>query len=85
MRHVFRQKHRQSCQNWIGNAEYARLRYLNSPPQLCGIQCTLKEYIEVGDHYLYICNVEQVLADEQEEAVFALNGYGKICAAKQSD
>ena len=48
-------------------------------------RCTLKEYIEVGDHYLYICNVEQVLADEQEEAVFAWNGYGKICAAKQSD
>lgn len=24
------------------------------------IQCNLKEFIEVGDHYLYICDVEQV-------------------------
>ena len=47
------------------------------------IQCTLKEYHEVGDHYLYICNVDQVFGDEQEEAVFAWNGYAKIAAAKQ--
>lgn len=35
------------------------------------IVCNLKEYIETGDHYLYICNVEQVYADEKEKAVFA--------------
>ena len=49
------------------------------------IQCTLKEYHEVGDHYLYICNVDQVLADENEEAVFAWNGYAKIATAKQGE
>ena len=49
------------------------------------IQCTLKEYHEVGDHYLYICDVDQVFADENEEAVFAWNGYAKIAAAAQSE
>lgn len=48
------------------------------------IQCSLKEYHEVGDHYLYICNVEQVYGNEAEEAVFAWNGYGKIAPAKQA-
>lgn len=47
------------------------------------IQCALKEYHEVGDHYLYICDVEQVFADESEEALFAWNGYAVIDTAKQ--
>lgn len=47
------------------------------------IVCDLKEYYEVGDHFLYICNVEQVYGDESEEALFAWNGYGKIAPAKQ--
>ena len=42
------------------------------------IQCSLKEYHEVGDHYLYICDVEQVYGEVQEEALFALNGYSQI-------
>ncbi len=42
------------------------------------IVCKLKEYIETGDHYLYICNVEKVYSDEQEKAVFAWNGYSQI-------
>lgn len=42
------------------------------------IQCSLKEYHEVGDHYLYICDVEQVYGEVQEEALFAWNGYAKI-------
>jgi len=46
------------------------------------IQCSLKEYHEVGDHYLYICDVEQVYGDEREEALFAWNGYAKIAPAK---
>ncbi len=47
------------------------------------IQCSLKEYHEVGDHYLYICDVEQVYGNEAEEALFAWNGYGKVAPAKQ--
>ena len=46
------------------------------------IQCNLKEYHEVGDHYLYICNVEQVYGDAQEEAVFAWKGYAEIRPAR---
>ena len=46
------------------------------------IQCKLKEFIEVGDHYLYICDVEEVYGNENEEAVFAWNGYSEIRTAK---
>lgn len=46
------------------------------------IVCSLKEYHEVGDHYLYICNVEQVYGNEAEEALFAWNGYSQLRTAK---
>lgn len=48
------------------------------------IQCSLKEYHKVGDHYLYICDVEQVYGNADEEALFAWNGYGKVAPAKQN-
>ncbi len=48
------------------------------------IVCTLKEFVETGDHYLYICNVEQVYADEKENALFAWNGYSEIAPAKKT-
>ena len=34
---------------------------------------------------IYICDVDQVFADENEEAPFAWNGYGKIATAKQGE
>ena len=46
------------------------------------IVCNLREYHEVGDHYLYICDVEQVYGNAAEEAVFAWNGYSQIRPAK---
>ena len=46
------------------------------------ILCRLKEYHEVGDHYLYICDVEQVYGNETEEALFAWNGYSQLRPAK---
>ena len=46
------------------------------------IKCKLKEFIEVGDHYLYICNVEEVYGNEDEQALFAWNGYSEIRTAK---
>lgn len=46
------------------------------------IQCALKEFHEVGDHYLYICDVEQVFGDAGEDALFAWNGYAQIRTAK---
>ncbi len=49
------------------------------------IQCSLKEYHEVGDHYLYICDVEQVYGNEAEKALFACNGYSEVAAAVQEE
>lgn len=46
------------------------------------IRCTMKEFVEVGDHYLYICEVQNVYANEEEEAVFAWDGYSAIRPAK---
>lgn len=47
------------------------------------IVCHLREVVETGDHYLYICEVEQVYGNESVEAVFAWNGYSQICSAQQ--
>ena len=46
------------------------------------IVCSMKEFHEVGDHYLYICDVEQVYGNEAEEALFAWNGYSQVRPAK---
>lgn len=46
------------------------------------IQCHMKEFHEVGDHYLYICEVEKVYGNEAEEALFAWNGYSQLRPAK---
>lgn len=46
------------------------------------IVCKLKEYHEVGDHYLYICDVEQVYGNEAEKALFAWNGYSQVRPAE---
>lgn len=42
----------------------------------------LREIIETGDHYLYICNVEDVYANPDKKAVFAWNGYSEIRTAE---
>ena len=44
--------------------------------------CSLKEFVEVGDHYLYICNVDEVYGNESEVALFAWKGYSEIRPAK---
>lgn len=48
----------------------------------CGISVavllSLSEYIEVGDHYLYICNVESVYGNNEGNTLFAFNGYALI-------
>ncbi len=49
------------------------------------IGCRLKEFQETGDHYLYICEVDQVWADAEEEALFAWNGYGSLAPATKSE
>lgn len=47
------------------------------------IVCKLKEYHETGDHYLYICDVQEVYGDESETPLFAWNGYNQIAPAHQ--
>jgi flavin reductase (DIM6/NTAB) family NADH-FMN oxidoreductase RutF len=42
------------------------------------IKLRLTETVEVGDHYFYICSVEQVYGDEAEEALFAWDGYSQV-------
>lgn len=44
--------------------------------------CRLKEYVEVGDHYLYLCEVDAVYGDASEKALFAWNGYAEIRPAE---
>lgn len=51
-------------------------------PSRVAILCSLKEYHEVGDHYLYICDVDQVYGDAEKEALFAWNGYAELRPAK---
>lgn len=46
-------------------------------------QCRMEEYHEVGDHYLYLCEVDRVYGDESKEALFAWNGYSQVKPAKQ--
>lgn len=39
---------------------------------------------EVGDHYLYICEVEKVCGNEAEEALLAWNGCSRLRPAPPS-
>ena len=34
------------------------------------IQCSLKQFIETGEYYLYICDVVQVYGNKDQQAVF---------------
>lgn len=48
---------------------------------VAAIVCSLRQFIDVGDHNFYICDVKQVFADDQEKALFAWKGYAKIAPA----
>lgn len=48
------------------------------------MQCRLRDYVDVGDHYFYICDVEHVYADADETPLFAWKGYAKIAPAQQA-
>ena len=47
------------------------------------IVATLKQTIEVGDHYLYICDVDKFLADHTENALFSWDGGKKIAPIQE--
>lgn len=46
------------------------------------IVCTLKEFVETGDHYLYICTVDGAYGDPTKAPLYAWDGYATIRAAK---
>lgn len=46
------------------------------------IQASLREFVDVGDHYFYICPVQKVYANPAETPLFAWKGYAKIAAAQ---
>lgn len=45
------------------------------------MQCALRQFVDVGDHFFYICDVEKILADDDERALFAWKGYVQIAPA----
>lgn len=47
------------------------------------VHCALRECVDVGDHYFYICDVENVYGDVDENPLFAWKGYSKIAPAKE--
>lgn len=42
---------------------------------------SLEQTIDSGDHFLYLCSIEKMLADDTKEALFAWDGYAKVAAA----
>ena len=42
---------------------------------------SLERIIESGDHYIYLCNIKKIFADDTKEALFAWDGYAKVNAA----
>lgn len=49
------------------------------------IVCRLKEFHDAGDHYLYLCDVEQTYGNIEENALFAWNGYSCVCPAVKAE
>lgn len=43
---------------------------------------TLAQTLEAGDHYLYLCNIDKIMADEAKEALFAWDGYARVAPAQ---
>ena len=44
---------------------------------------SLTQTIEAGDHYLYLCNIDKMVADDTKEALFAWDGYAKVAPAQE--
>lgn len=41
-------------------------------------ECALADTREAGDHYLYICDVNNIYADESRQQIFAWEGYASL-------
>lgn len=44
---------------------------------------SLAQTVEAGDHHLYLCNIEKIVADDTREALFAWDGYAKVAPAQE--
>ncbi|MDO5153653.1 MAG: flavin reductase family protein [Eubacteriales bacterium] len=44
---------------------------------------SLAQTVECGDHYMYLCNIEKMVADESRDALFAWDGYAKVAPAQE--
>lgn len=42
---------------------------------------SLARTVEAGDHYLYLCGIEKMAADDTKEALFAWDGYARVAPA----
>ena len=49
-------------------------------PEDCRIAfaVTLEQTVTAGDHNLYLCKIDKMLADDSKEALFAWDGYAKV-------
>lgn len=43
----------------------------------------LKQVVDVGDHFLHICDIQKIYGDDSKEALFAWNGFGKAAPAQE--
>ena len=44
---------------------------------------SLMQTLDSGDHYLYLCSIDKIYADEAKAALFAWNGYAKVAPAEE--
>lgn len=48
------------------------------------VQCVLWQFVDVGDHYFYICDaLDTRVSGNPEETLFAWKGYAKIATVRQ--
>ena len=47
---------------------------------IVAMHCAIREFVDVGDHYFYICDVENVYKDVDEKPLFAWKDYSKIAS-----
>lgn len=46
------------------------------------MRVSLERHIETGDHYFYVCRVEDVMVDESKPGLFAWDGYSRLAPAR---
>lgn len=44
---------------------------------------SLAQTVEAGDHFIYICNIDKIMADDTKDALFAWDGYAKAAPARE--